>query len=222
MRTKRQHTYTFPHIWPIFPLASSFSATAAILPKNTLLLGYESNVKTDSHSHLIYSPPFYCVGHVAELAGRPRVQWSNTWASESGGLGFFRAVPYHFVAVDKPQFSHLPNGDNNSSSCGLVTVRWRHLAQGLGHSVCSINVSSIRFTWVKGESPLRAGGSLSSSLESSSSARNPARGHQGGLVSTGIWGSAFIPQGRCFLLQAEWKDSELQKVPKQCILNSLS
>lgn len=89
------------------------------MPKNTLLLGYESNVNAESHFHVIYSSPFYCVGHMAALAGRPRVQWSSTWASESGGLGFFLAVPYHFVAVDKPQFSHLPNGDKDSSCCSL-------------------------------------------------------------------------------------------------------
>lgn len=83
-------------------------------------------------------------GPHAELFGRYSTQWANTWAAESSGLGFFLPVPYHFVEVDKPRFSHLPNGDNSSSTCSFVTIQWRRLAQlgsVLVYSMCSINVS---------------------------------------------------------------------------------
>lgn len=221
MRTKRQctHFHTFGLDFFLLPLSLPRQLLCQRTPSYWVM---KVIWRLKVILTLIYSSPFYCVGQVAELAGRPTVQWSNNWASQSCGLGFFLAVPYHFVAVAKPQFSHLPNGDNNSSSCSLVTVQWRHLAQGPGPSVCSINVSSIRFAWVKGERPLRAGGSLSSSLESSGSARIPARGCQGGLVFTGTWGSAFIPKGSASCDKLNGRAVKFKRVSKQCILNSLS
>lgn len=67
---------------------------------------------------------FLLCGHVTELVGRRSAQWSNTWASESHGLNLFLTVPCYFVAVDKPQFSHLPNGNNEALlACGLVTIQ---------------------------------------------------------------------------------------------------
>lgn len=61
---------------------------------------------------------------MTELVGRLSAQWSNTWASESHGLSLFLTGPCYFVAVDKPPFSHLPNGNKEALlECGLVTIQ---------------------------------------------------------------------------------------------------
>lgn len=123
MKTKRQHIHF--HISGLCFLLRLFLYhwQKTIMPRNTFLFGYEINVKIKINSPFIYSFPLYCVGRMAELIGGRGVQRSSTWAPESSGLGLFLTVPYHFAAVDKPWFSHLPNGDNSISTCSFVTVQ---------------------------------------------------------------------------------------------------
>lgn len=117
MRTRRQHAYfhIFGLYFLLFPLFL-YHWQQPIVLRNTPPFGYEINVEMKNNSLSIYPLPVYFVGHVTELVGRCGGQWSSPWASESDGLGLFLTVPYCPGAMDKPWFSHLPNGGNNSST----------------------------------------------------------------------------------------------------------
>lgn len=95
MRTKRQHTrfHIFGLYFLLLPLFL-YHWQQPIIPRNTLVFGYEINAKIKSNSLFVCS----CVDHMTELVllvGPCSAQWSNTWVSESGGLGFFLTVPDH-------------------------------------------------------------------------------------------------------------------------------